>query len=394
AEAADKPAVEAADKPAVEPADKPAAEAADKPAAEAADKPAAEEKTIAAPTALGSALSPPLSAPQLGTRLVGLAWLLAFGTVGFVLVQRVYSHDFGTTNARVLSVIRLASVAMTAYPALLGLLTLLTGRRPPARFNPLGLPLDRWWYQGLNALTWRELKRVFFHPVAYIVLFVYLVLNGFLLAMLIYYYAGAASRPPPLPAAAYLTNNFYLWLSLILICPALTMGLLAEERRTRSLELLLTAPVTETQVVLSKFGAVACYFLFMSSFSLGYAALIKSYSVSWDWGPILSGYLGLLLIGLLATAIGVFTSSLTRSQILAYLVSAVALVGMFLLAQALIQPGSHPVLRAVLEHFSVTTHQDLFASGIISWRSVTYYLTSTTLFLFLAVRGLAAQGGR
>tara|TARA_R110002072_G_scaffold36459_5_gene107412 strand:+ start:1015 stop:2397 length:1383 start_codon:yes stop_codon:yes gene_type:complete len=343
------------------------------------------------------AAAPPTSggpAPNLGTRLVGLAWFLVFAVLGFVLVRRVYGHDFGTTNTRVLSVIRLASIVLTGYPALLGLVALLTGRRPPARFNPLGLPLDSWWYQGLNALTWRELKRVFFHPVAYIVLFVFLVINGFLLAMLIAHFSTAQGGQMSNPASSFLTNNFYLWLSLILICPALTMRLLAEERRTKSLELLLTAPVTETQVVLSKYGAAFCYFAFMTSFSLGYAVLIKTYAVSWDWGPILSGYLGLLLIGSLATSIGIFTSSLTRSQILAYLIAAMVLVFMLVIVGYLIRPGTPPALKAVLEHFSVSTHQDQFASGIISWRSLTYFLTSTALFLFLAVRGVAAQGGR
>jgi len=354
------------------------------------------DPTPAAATPSTPAVEPPSAGPTplLGTRLVGLAWFLVFAVLGYVLVRRVYGHDFGTTNTRVLSVIRLASIVLTGYPALLGLVTLLTGRRPPARFNPLGIPLDSWWYQGLNALTWRELKRVFFHPVAYIVLFVFLLINGFLLAMLIAHFSTAQGGQMSNPASSFLTNNFYLWLSLILICPALTMRLLAEERRTKSLELLLTAPVTETQVVLSKYGAAFCYFAFMTSFSLGYAALIKTYAVSWDWGPILSGYLGLLLIGSLATSIGVFTSSLTRSQILAYLVAAMVLVFMFLMVGYMVRPGTPATAKAILEHFSVSTHQDQFASGIISWRSLTYFLTSTALFLFLAVRGVAAQGGR
>ena len=315
-----------------------------------------------------------------------------FAVLGFVLVRRVYGHDFGTTNTRVLSVIRLASIVLTGYPALLGLVALLTGRRPPARFNPLGLPLDSWWYQGLNALTWRELKRVFFHPVAYIVLFVFLLINGILFWNLIRYFSG--SQTPPYPAAFFLTNNWLLWISLVLICPALTMRLIAEERRTKSLELLLTAPVTEAQVVLSKFGAIWIYFMFMTSFTLAYAALLETYAVSWDWGPVLSGFLGLVLIGGLATAIGVFTSSMTQSQILAYLVSALSLLVLLIMVGQLAHPGLPVGLQGLLEHLSIETHQSQFASGIISWRALTYFLSSIALFLFLAVRGLAAQGGR
>ena len=356
----------------------------------ATPKPAATRATPPSP----AAASPPA---QLGTRLAGAAWLTLFGVFGFVLVRRVYGHDFGTTNVRVLTLIRLASLALTAYPALLGLYALATGRRPPARLNPLGAPLQGWWYQGLWALTWRELKQVFFHPVAYIVLFVYLAINGILMGQLVEYFASANAGGAGRSFAYFLSNNFLLWVSLTLICPALTMRTIAEERRGRSLELLLTAPVTETQVVLSKFAATLGYFLFMTAFSLVYVLLLVPYvpGGAMDWGPILSGHLGLSLLGAFAIACGVFTSSLTRSQILAYLISASLLFGLLVIVPIVLQNRGLPLaVRGLLSHLAVTEHQDQFASGIVSWRSLSYYATSVTLLLFLAVRGVAGQGGR
>ena len=328
------------------------------------------------------------------TRLIGLAWLLLFGGLGALLVQRVYATDFGTTNARVLSVIRLAAVVVPGYPALIGLVALLTGRRPSRKLNPFGLPCEGWWFSGLSALTWRELKRVFLHPMAYVLLFVFLVFNGIMMLLLIDYYSSYQAANIRQPASYYLTNNFMLWLSLVLICPGLTMRLIAEERQVKSLEMLLTAPVTESQVVLSKFLCTVGYYVFMVSMSLCYAFLLRSYATEWDWGPILGGYVGLLLVGCFFCAIGLFASSLTRSQIVAYMLAALVLIVVAVLIQFIPKRGLSPEVKQVMAYLSVVDHQNEMASGILPWRSFVFFGTNTVFFLYLAARGLAAQSWR
>ena len=328
------------------------------------------------------------------TRLIGLAWLLLFGALGALLVERVYATDFGTTNERVLSVIRLAAVVVPGYPALLGLIAFLTGRRPSRKLNPFGLPCEGWWFAGLAALTGRELKRVFFHPVAYVLLFVFLVFNGIMMLLLIDYYSSYQAANIRQPASYYLTNNFMLWLSLVLICPGLTMRLIAEERQVKSLEMLLTAPVTESQVVLSKFLCTVGYYVFMVGMSLCYVFLLRSYAAEWDWGPILGGYVGLLLVGCFFCAIGVFASSLTRSQIVAYMLAALVLIVVAVLIQFIPKRGLSPAVKQVMAYLSVTSHQNEMASGILPWRSFVFFGTNTVFFLYLAARGLAAQSWR
>lgn len=334
---------------------------------------------------------------ELGTRILGGVWAVVWAVAGVLLARRVFQLDFGAENPRVLTVIRAASVVVPAYPALLGLYVALTGRRPPVRFDPLRLPFQPWWYETLGALTWREVRRVFFHPVAYVVLFVFLLMNGFLFTLLLGAYAGPLSfgRDFELPASHFVTENGWLWMSLVLICPALTMRLLAEEQREGTLEMLLTAPVTDIQVVLSKFLGTLTYYLFMTSLTLAYLAILRQYAPEWDWGPVLGGYLGLVLGGALFLSIGVFTSSVTQSQIIAYLLAALPLVGVVLVVPQFQGAEMLPAWgQAALRHVNVMQHQFEMATGVVQWKSLVFYVSSTVFFLFLAVRGVESRRWR
>ncbi|RMG10052.1 MAG: hypothetical protein D6731_18110, partial [Planctomycetota bacterium] len=339
----------------------------------------------------------PPSSP--GTRVLGLLYVLLGGGLLAFLSWRAFAQDFGTENPRVLWTIRVASVALPAYPLLLGLWALIRGRRPPDAVNPFLLPFEGWWFDALGVLAWRELKRYFFHPVAYVVLGVFLSINGVVIRAVLDSYAGFDQfRELSLPASYWITVHTLLWLSLAVLLPAITMRLLAEEDRAGTLEMLLTAPVTEVQVVLSKFLAAFAYTLFMVVMTAAYQFIVKAYSEEWDWGPVLGGYLGLALACGLFVAVGLFFSSITRSQILAYVYPAVVLLFVVVFVpwwadQTAVSDVAERA-RAFVRYINVLHHQREMAKGILSFSTLTFYVTSTAYFLFLAVRGLEAHKWR
>jgi ABC-2 type transport system permease protein len=331
------------------------------------------------------------------TRVIGGVWFAVFAACGFVVVRRVLDLDFGTENPRVLLLIRLAAFVVPGYPALLGLYALGTGRRPAQAYDPFELPLEGWWYATLATLTWRELKRFFFHPVLYVVFAVFLVFNGVLLQLVLAHYSDL-QRAAADPASFYITTHTFMWLALVMLCPAITMRLLAEEQRLGTLEMLLTAPVTNLQVVLSKFVAAMAYFVAMIATTAAYQVILAQFTSEWEWGPVLLGYVGVVLGGCVFISIGLFFSSVTRSQILAYVLTLCVLFVMVLFVPFAAQMNAFATveewIRAVARHVNVLHHQGEMARGLLSFTSLTFYCTTTIFFLFLAVRGVESHRWR
>jgi ABC-2 type transport system permease protein len=235
---------------------------------------------------------------------------------------------------------------------------------------------------GFLATYRRELRAYFFSPLAYIVLFFFLIVNG----VLFVYLVGELSDPRS-PGGAPFNYFFRLaWLTLLLIAPALTMRLVSEELRSGSIEVLMTAPVTEGQVIAGKFLAVLTFYAFLWLPTAVNGVTIASFEKV-DWGPIASGYLGVLLIGALFLAAGTFFSAMTRSQLLAAMMTAAVLFLLFLvgLFEELI---NNDAVRKAIGYVSIWKHIDEFASGIVDSRRLVFYLSGTLFFLFLASRAL------
>jgi ABC-2 type transport system permease protein len=165
----------------------------------------------------------------------------------------------------------------------------------------------------------------------------------------------------------------------------LTMRLIAEERKLGTIELLMTAPVRDSEIVFGKFVGSVLIVLVMFAFTLYYPLLLLMYGDP-DIGPIISGYLGLILLTISALAVGVFASSVTSNQILAAVIGGGILLALwFLGAGASLLPARVAVPVA---YFSSSNYLNDFVRGIIDLRGVVYYLSMTALFLFLAVRAL------
>lgn len=245
---------------------------------------------------------------------------------------------------------------------------------------------------NLTTLILRELRVYFYSPIAYIVLAATLLMNGWTFWIL----ANALNTPEfQLTGGVmqfFFGGTFFFWFSLLLITPVLTMRLLSEEKRSGSIELLMTAPVTDLEVVLGKFLASWIFFILIWVPTLLYVLILKSYAPV-DLGPIFSGYLGTFLVGGLFLSVGLLASAMTSNQIIAAVVSFVILLFLFSVG-VLDLFLTDPVSKKIITHLSVLDQFGNFAKGILDTRHLVYYGSFIILNLFLSVRILESRRWR
>jgi len=228
------------------------------------------------------------------------------------------------------------------------------------------------------ALVAKEERAVFASPIAYALIAVFLVLMGYVFTAVLF-----------LNKVATLAHIFFqAAVLLLLIVPVITMRLVAEERRGGTLELLLTAPIGEFSIVLAKFIASMTVVGVMLALSTSYALVLGIYGTP-DWGPIYTGYLGLVLLASALVAAGLCVSSLTANQ----LVAAVVALGMFLLLWMVDSLGY--LLPAPLDtmavNLSLLAHFTPFATGALFLSDLGFFASATLLGLYLSVRALARR---
>ena len=249
--------------------------------------------------------------------------------------------------------------------------------------------------RSVYAVYRKEMGHYFVSPVAYVVVAVFLIVAGFFFRL----YMGLANDQAMEMAmqgmgsdmdvpAEVLRAFFGLISTLILfLAPMLTMGVYAEERRRGTMELLMTSPITEFQIVLGKFLATLTLFAIMLFPTSLYVAYMCFHSdPKMQWSLVLTGYLGALLLGASLLAIGSFISSLTESQLIAVVLSFGAILILWVLD--FVVRGSDSVAGTVLQYISVIHHYDDFTRGIIDTSSLIYYVSVPILFLFLTVRSI------
>jgi ABC-2 type transport system permease protein len=250
---------------------------------------------------------------------------------------------------------------------------------------------------NVPTITWRELKSYFFSPIAYIVFFVFYLVMALWFAWLVSRYAdiGSSEMGPPQGIEFPVRPIFGFWfiILLVVLTPILTMRLFAEERRSGTMEMLMTAPVTDVEVTLGKYLAALGVYLLMLVPTVLYVLILGWLSDRrLDLGPILGTYLGIVLIGMLFLAMGTFASSLTRNQIIAAvlgLLMTVSLLG-FAFLQYAFRPGTKGF--DVMGYFSVLFHLDSdFGRGLVDTRRLIFYLTGTFFFLAFTVRMVEAR---
>ena len=226
----------------------------------------------------------------------------------------------------------------------------------------------------------RELGSFFYSPIAYVAMFVFLLACG-----------GLFWRDfsPGQPVAMRTIFEWMVWL-LVVIVPLLCMGLLAQEWATGTVETMMTAPIEETDVVLGKFLGSLSFFAVLLAPTLLYVLLLRLFGRP-DYGPIFSGYLGIVLVGALFIAIALFCSSLTKSQIVAA-VASVAVLSVVTVIPWWI--GSISTLSGFARRLvdqGVSNRYTDFSKGVIDTGNLVFFVASTAVFLFLTVKVLESR---
>jgi ABC-2 type transport system permease protein len=237
----------------------------------------------------------------------------------------------------------------------------------------------------VGAIFKKELRSYFASPLGIVfILFYLLVSNGFFFFIQDFFRAGQASM-----------RGYFMtlpWIFLFFV-PAVTMRLWAEERKLGTLEMLLTMPLRESEVVLGKFLASLAFLAITLACTFTVPLSIGILGRP-DWGVIAASYVGALFLGSAYLAIGLWISSLTESQVVAFIVS-VAVIFLFLAAG--IAPawlGSVGWFAALCEYLSLLSHFQNILRGVLDSRDVVYYVSVVTLFLYLNVKNIEARKWR
>ena len=229
--------------------------------------------------------------------------------------------------------------------------------------------------RNIWTITWRELKAYFVSPLAYILIAAFTVAVGFL-----FYLNLRASQQ------ASLDSDFGLAIFLMMFfAPLLTMRLLAEEQRMGTLELLLTAPVRDYEIVLGKFFASLAVYIAMLVPTLWHWFILERYG-SPDTGPVLSGYLGVLLVGGAFLSIGILTSALSANQVVAAFVSMATLIMLWVIGAGVSFTAGTGPLADFLQFLTVTQHYQDFLNGVIDSQHIIYFLSIILVALFITTR--------
>ena len=243
----------------------------------------------------------------------------------------------------------------------------------------------------------KEMRLYFTSPVAWVVFTMFLLIGGYFFYSIFAFYTMASMQSAMNPAMGRdlnVTDSVMrplfsnISVILLLLLPMVTMRLFAEERRSGTIELLLTYPVRDGAVLAGKYLSALTLYAIMIGLTLLYPAIVV-YFARLEWGPVLTGYLGLLLMGGTFIAVGVCASSLTENQI----VAAITTFGILLLLWVLGWSADYAGGTAgrVLQHLSLLEHNDSFAKGVLDTKDILYYVNFIVLALFLTLRSLEAR---
>lgn len=237
--------------------------------------------------------------------------------------------------------------------------------------------------RNVVALTQRELSASFLSPAAYIVVAIFLVATGSLFMFNTLIEGGEASMRFMLDSMAWV---------LIFAIPMLTMRLLSDEFASGTIETLMTAPVTDTEVVLGKFFGVLIFFLGLLATTALHVILLSIYGAQ-DLGVVLYGYLGIVLLGAMYIAVGLFASALTRHQLIAAVLG-MAVLAAFTLLVDFIASWQGGDVRVILSYVNILHHFKDFSKGIFDTGALIFLISNTAFFLFLAVKVLESRRWR
>ncbi|MBY0497113.1 MAG: ABC transporter permease [Cyanobacteria bacterium] len=251
--------------------------------------------------------------------------------------------------------------------------------------------------RNVIAITQRELNAYFRSPIAYVMIGFFLILFGYFYSVPLYFFvqqsAQMGQNPGPMNMNQQLIGPTLMNTTVIMLFffPLVTMRTYSEEKRSGTIELLLTSPIRDVEIILGKFIGALLLYIAMLALTLIHIGILFYFSDP-EWKPIVTAYLGLILMAGCFLALGMFISSLTKNQI----VAAMATFAVFLMLWVIswISSFTGPTTQAVLQYLSLTEHFDDFAKGIIDTKHVIYYLSFMALGLFLTAKSVDSERWR
>lgn len=234
----------------------------------------------------------------------------------------------------------------------------------------------------------REMLAFFTSPVAYVVLTAWLLVNGVVFYQLaVFFSRNPSSSGTDTPLSLFFGSSVFIHMAMLVFVPVMTMRLVAEERSSGTIEPLLTAPIGERAVVFGKYLAAMVFWLTLWGPTLLYVWITSNYG-DVDPGVVASSYLGVTGVGVYYMAIGLLMSILSRNQIIAAVLTFLALGLLFALG---IFEFVFPDMRDAFAYVSVWTQLDTFAKGIVDSRYLVFDLSLAAVALFIAVRAMEAR---
>ena len=249
------------------------------------------------------------------------------------------------------------------------------------------------------AIARKELRSYFASPIGYIAVGVFALLYGyFYVAMLDYFVrqsmqAGQFGGPQAMNVNQMMIRPLLqnVTILLLFVMPMITMRAYAEEKRSGTIELLLTSPLSDAEIIVGKFLGALLLWCLMLAVSLIHLALLYAYGRP-EWKPIVTAYLGLVLMGGCFISVGLFISSLTKNQVVAAVVTFA--VFLFLWIITWIGSFSGPTVDSVTQYLSIVDQFDDFAKGVIDTSHIIYYVSFIGFGLFLTAKSVDSERWR
>ena len=253
--------------------------------------------------------------------------------------------------------------------------------------------------RNVLAIAHKELRSYFASPIAYIVIGFFALLYGFFFIAIMRYFVGQSMQAGLMGGAQSMNVNQQLirpllqnvTVVILFLMPMITMRTYSEEKRSGTIELLLTSPVTDFEIVMGKFLGAMTLYCAMLAVTLIHLAVLFLYGRP-EWKPILTSYLGLVLFGGCFISVGLFISSLSKNQIVAGAVT----FSVFLLLWVITWIGSFagPTGDKLATYLSIVDHFDDFTKGVIDTTHLIYYLSFITFGLFLTAKSVDTERWR
>ena len=248
---------------------------------------------------------------------------------------------------------------------------------------------------NILAVAGKELRTYFASPIAYIVTGFWALVFGYFFYVMLYFFLQRSQQAMGMGPQSVNVNQDMIRYVLsnasvvvLFVLPAITMRTYSEEKRSGTIELLLTSPLTDLQIILGKFLGTLALYGAMLLVTVLYIALLFWFGNP-EVKPILAGYLGLLLLGGCFLSIGLFISSLTKNQIVAAVITFVTFLMMWVIDW--MASDATGTTATVLRYLSITGHFEDFSKGIIDTKHVIYYLSLITFGLFLTAKAVDTE---